>query len=181
MHRKIILVGPMGAGKTSLGKRLAHRLHWRFYDTDHEVVQRTGVDIPHIFEREGEAGFRRREHLALKTVVERAEDAVVACGGGIVILAENRELIMQQALVVFLDVSVERQLERIAQDHNRPLAQAPDQRERLQKLREDRLGLYEGVADIRLNTDDNHFSSSFRELVHRVRQYVRSHENKPNN
>ncbi len=176
MYRKILLIGPMGAGKTSLGKRLAARLHWKFHDTDHEIVQCTGADIPLIFEREGEVGFRRREHQALKKVIEKPYDAVIACGGGIVLLPENRELLMQQAVVVFLDVSVERQLQRIGRDKNRPLAQAPDKRQRLQALRDERLGLYEGVSDIRLDTDANHFTVSFKRLLKSVREFIEMKE-----
>ncbi len=172
MHRKIVLVGPMGAGKTSLGKRLATRLKWRFYDTDHAVIRNTGVDISLIFDREGEEGFRRREHQALKEILSAPEDAVVACGGGIIILPENRSLIMAQALVVFIDISVERQLQRIVSDKNRPLAHAPDRRERLQQLRDERLGLYEGIADIRLDTDSNHFNSAFNRLLSSVREFI---------
>lgn len=173
MFRKIVLIGPMGAGKTSLGRRLAHRLKWRFYDTDHVVVENTGADIPLIFEREGELGFRKYEHLALKSVLEAEEDAVVACGGGIVVTPENRSLLMAQLLVVFLDVSVERQLERIALDKNRPLLNAEDKRARLLKLREERLGFYEGIADIRIDTDVNHFGVSFRRLLNGVRGHLR--------
>lgn len=176
MFRKIVLVGPMGAGKTSLGRRLATKLHWQFYDTDHVVIKNTGADIPLIFEREGEDGFRRREHQALKEVLASPHDAVVACGGGIVVTPENRTLIMAQALVVFLDVSVERQLQRIGLDKNRPLAQAPDKRQRLQKLRDERLGLYEGIADIRLDTDANHFNTSFQRLLSSVREFIKTRE-----
>ena len=176
MYRKIVLIGPMGAGKTSLGKHLAEKLSWKFYDTDHQVIERSGVDIGHIFEREGERGFRRREHRVLEEVLAVPCDAVVACGGGIVVSAENRELLMGQALVVFLDVSIERQLQRIGEDRNRPLTHGPDRRARLQRLRDERLGLYEGVADIRLDTDANHFRSSFQRLLTGVREYFREEE-----
>lgn len=172
MFRKIVLVGPMGAGKTSLGKRLAARLKWQFFDTDHVVIKNTGADIPLIFEREGEEGFRRREHLALREVLEAPMDAVVACGGGIVIRPENRSLIMTQPLVVFLDVSVERQLERIGLDKNRPLVHAPDKRERLQQLRDERLGLYEGIADVRIDTNSNNFNHSFNSLLNNVQIFL---------
>lgn len=172
MFRKIVLVGPMGAGKTSLGKRLASRLKWQFFDTDHVVIKNSGADIPLIFEREGEAGFRRREHAALKEVLEAPKDAVIACGGGIVVTPENRSLIMTQPLVVFLDVSVERQLERIGLDKNRPLIHAPDKRERLQHLRDERLGLYEGIADMRIDTDSNNFNLSFNRLYCGVKDFL---------
>ena len=103
--RKIILIGPMGAGKTSLGRRLATRLRWEFTDTDHALCARTGVDIPTIFAAEGEAGFRKREHEMLADILAEPRDMVVASGGGIVLKAENRRLIAGQFLVVFLDVS----------------------------------------------------------------------------
>lgn len=164
----------MGAGKTSLGKRLANRLKWQFFDTDHVIINNTGADIPLIFEREGEAGFRRREHSALREVLSAPLDAVVACGGGIVVTPENRSLIMTQPLVVFLDVSVERQLERIGLDKNRPLVNAPDKRQRLQQLRDDRLGLYEGIADVRIDTDDNNFNHSFNRLFGAVQHFLAS-------
>lgn len=164
MNRKVVLIGSMGAGKTSLGKRLAKRLGWAFVDTDYEICMRTGVDIPTIFEREGEAGFRLRERAMLEEVLARSGDAVVACGGGIVISAENRRMISRQFLVVFLDVSVGRQLLRISGDKNRPLVNVQDQKARLMQLRDERLGLYEGLADIRISTDANNFTQTLKKL-----------------
>ena len=161
LSRKIVLIGPMGAGKTSLGKRLAHALRWRFVDTDQALVASTGVDIPTIFAQEGEAGFRKREHEMLCEVLQAPHDAVVACGGGIVLDERNREWIGRQRLVVFLDVSVARQIERIGRDKNRPLLQVADQKTHLRAMREQRLPLYEQLADIRVNTDSEHFSQTF--------------------
>ncbi|UJF25116.1 shikimate kinase [Suttonella sp. R2A3] len=168
--RKIVLIGPMGAGKTSLGKRLANRLRWRFVDTDQAICARTGVDIPTIFDTEGEEGFRRREEQTLADVLAEPHDCVVACGGGIVLSEHNRRLIAQQRLVVFLDVSVERQLQRVGNDKRRPLTQVPDVAVRLQVLRDERLGLYEGLADYRLDTDANYFSLSFKWLWEEVQR-----------
>ena len=162
------MIGPMGAGKTSLGKRLAHALRWRFVDTDQALVARTGVDIPTIFAQEGEEGFRRREAEMLDEVLSAPHDAVVACGGGIVLDARNRELIAGQRLVVFLDVSVARQIERIGRDKNRPLAQAADKEAHLQAMRERRLPLYEELANIRINTDSEQFSQTFYALKAQV-------------
>ena len=169
-NRKIVLIGPMGAGKTSLGKRLASKLRWRFVDTDHALCERTGVDIPTIFETEGEDGFRRREECVLAEVLSEPHDCIVACGGGIVLSALNRRLIAQQRYVVFLDVSVERQMQRVGSDKRRPLTQVPNVAERLQQLRDERLGLYEGLADYRLDTDANFFSLSFKKLLTRVNE-----------
>lgn len=163
--RKIIIIGPMGAGKTSLGKRLANRLRWKFVDTDQALVSRTGVDIPTIFAREGEAGFRRREHDMLNDILQQPHDTVVACGGGIVLDPRNRRLIAGQALVIFLDVSVARQIERIGNDRNRPLIHAENQREYLESMRALRLPLYQGLADISMSTDGNNFSHTFHTLL----------------
>ncbi|MDO4643346.1 MAG: shikimate kinase [Cardiobacteriaceae bacterium] len=164
--RKIVLIGPMGAGKTSLGRRLATRLRWEFIDTDHALCARTGVDIPTIFAAEGEAGFRKRENEVLTDILSDSREMVVACGGGIVIKAENRRIISSQFLVVFLDVSVRRQILRIGRDRNRPLVQNTDNLQlKLEQLRDERLGLYEGLADIRVDTDNNHFTHSFKRLL----------------
>ncbi|ABQ13709.1 shikimate kinase [Dichelobacter nodosus] len=173
MPRKIVLIGPMGAGKTSLGKRLASKLRWAFADTDHMIVARTGADISLIFEREGEMGFRCREHEVLRDVLAEPRDMVVSCGGGIVLLAQNRQLLMAQALVIFLDISVERQLQRVKNDRNRPLLKYADRRQKLQQLREERWGLYEGIADIYLSTDENHFTTSFQRLIVSIKEFAR--------
>ncbi|MDO4776057.1 MAG: shikimate kinase [Cardiobacteriaceae bacterium] len=173
MHdRKIMMIGPMGAGKTSLGKRLANRLRWRFVDTDQALIARTGVDIPTIFAQEGEEGFRRREHEMLCDILQKPHDTVVACGGGIVLDPRNRELIGKQALVIFLDVSVERQIERIGQDRNRPLIHAADQRQHLLDMRSVRLPLYKSLADITVSTDGNNFSRTFHALLDKVEKYL---------
>lgn len=168
LNRKILMIGPMGAGKTSLGKRLAHALRWRFVDTDQALVARTGVDIPTIFAQEGEAGFRRRESEMLADVLAEPHDAVVACGGGIVLDPKNREWIGKQRLVVFLDVSVDKQIARIGRDKNRPLAQAADKQAHLQAMRELRLPLYQSLADICVNTDSEHFTQIFHQLKAQV-------------
>lgn len=170
--QKVVLIGPMGAGKTSLGKRLAARLGWRFIDTDQAICVRTGVDIPTIFSVEGEAGFRAREREMLAEILAIEQDIVVACGGGIVLDAENRKRIMQQKLVVFLDVSVDRQIERVGRDRNRPLVQQHNQRQHLQSMREARLPLYKMVANVRVSTDSNHFPFVLRQLVQVAQAHI---------
>ncbi|PIE82238.1 MAG: shikimate kinase [Cardiobacteriales bacterium] len=164
-NRKVVLIGPMGAGKTSLGRRLADTIGWQFIDTDQKICQRTGVDIPTIFDREGEGGFRRRESEVLAEVLSFSGDWVVACGGGIVLKKTNRQLISKQFLVIFLDVSIPRQLQRVGNDKNRPLINMVDKEAQLKRLSDERLGLYEGLADVRINTDNNNFSQSFKKLV----------------
>lgn len=170
-HRKIILIGPMGAGKTSLGKRLAQHFNWKFVDTDQALCEKVGANIPTLFANEGEAKFRQREHETLAEVLKENCDMIVASGGGIVLLAENRRLISAQSLVIFLDVSVECQIQRIQGDKNRPLAQVENLSERLMNLREERLALYEGLADISLNTDTDRFNYLFYELVNKIEEW----------
>lgn len=174
MSAKIVLIGPMGAGKTSLGKRLAAQLKWAFYDTDHVLSQQTGVDIPTIFATEGEKRFREREHFALQTVLDKPERAVVACGGGIVLLPENRRLISAQQVVVFLDLSIDEQLKRVEKDKNRPLVQVGNVRQKLEQLREERLALYEGLADVRLDTGNTRFSRLLHELIQHIQPHLKT-------
>ncbi|MDO4434962.1 MAG: shikimate kinase [Cardiobacteriaceae bacterium] len=172
MNNKIILIGPMGAGKTSLGKRLAAQLKWSFFDTDHVLCKQTGVDIPTIFATEGESRFREREHEALSSVLCEPATAVVSCGGGIVLLPENRRLISAQKLVIFLDLSIDEQIKRVEKDKNRPLVQGGHVRQKLEKLREERLALYEGLADIRLDTGNTRFSRLLQDLIQQIKPYL---------
>lgn len=144
--RNIILVGPMGAGKSTVGRRLAQLLGRRFVDLDELIEQRTGVSIPLIFELEGEAKFRLRESQALHEVIEWP-DLVLATGGGSVLLPENRECLRSHGFVVYLQASVRTQLQRLARDRKRPLLQAPDRRERLEAMAGERNPLYLAVAD----------------------------------
>ncbi len=174
MHRKILFIGPMGAGKTSLGKRLALHLKWPFFDTDQQICQDTGSDIPTIFKTEGEAGFRAREHEALARVLARPGNAIVSCGGGIVLLPENRRLLCAQYLVIFLDVSVAKQIERVGSDPDRPLMQSARLEDKLNQLREERLAFYEGLADLRLETDDDRFNYLFSQLTVLVEDWMQN-------
>ena len=144
--KNIILVGPMGAGKSTVGKRLARMLGRRFVDLDELIEERTGVSIPLIFEVEGEQNFRRRESQALQEVIEWP-DLVLATGGGSVLLPENRECLRSHGFVVYLRASVSVQLQRLARDRKRPLLQAPDRRQRLEQMAEQRNPLYLAVAD----------------------------------
>lgn len=143
----IYLVGLMGAGKTTIGRALAKRLGWRFVDSDHEIEARTGVRIPTIFEIEGEAGFRRRETAVLRELTG-LRNIVMATGGGAVIAEENRLLLRENGLVVYLDVSPTQLYERTRHDRNRPLLQVPNPLQRLQELLAARAPLYREVADV---------------------------------
>ncbi|HEY9034699.1 MAG TPA: shikimate kinase AroK [Pseudomonadales bacterium] len=165
MSKSLILVGPMGAGKTTIGKLLAQELNLPFKDIDHIIVERCGADIPWIFDVEGEAGFRRREHQVLQDVLA-AEPAVIATGGGIVSQAENRELLKKSGGVVFLHATVDQQFERTAKDKNRPLLQQDNPREVLRRLMAQREPWYREVADLVVETGRNRPRAVIQAIVH---------------
>lgn len=148
----IFLIGPMGSGKTAVGRQLARALDFDFFDSDAEIESRTGVDIPLIFEKEGEAGFRDRECEAIETLTGK-ESIVLATGGGAVLLSQNRECLASRGCVVYLQTSVEQQLERTRHGRQRPLLFTADPRQRLSELFAQRAPLYEEIADIVVNTD----------------------------
>lgn len=149
----IILIGSMGAGKTTIGRQLAKRLKRSFYDSDHELVERCGVDIPTIFEFEGESGFRDRESQVIDEL-SKLDDIVMATGGGAVLRPENRKMLAARGTVIYLRVSLKNQHLRTSADRNRPLLQGGNLMEKLQKLRDDRDPLYTALADHILDTDD---------------------------
>ena len=156
----LFLIGPMGAGKTTLGKRLAEHFHLRFIDLDDEIERRCGVPVSTVFEIEGEAGFRQRERKCLEET-SALEGIVLATGGGSVLLPENRDTLRARGFVLYLPTTVEQQLHRLARDRKRPLLQAPDRRERLIAMAALRAPLYEETADHRLEADSNHVQRVF--------------------
>ena len=152
MKQSVFLIGPMGSGKTAVGRSLARRLGLPFADSDAEVESRTGVDIAYIFEREGEEGFRIRERDAIDALTQ-ASGIVLATGGGAVLLAENRERLAARGIVVFLDTTIEQQLERTRRSRHRPLLAGADRREKLEELAKVRDPLYRSIAAITIQTD----------------------------
>lgn len=147
--QNIVLVGPMGAGKSTIGRGLAGLLRRPFFDTDQEIQRRTGVDIPTIFEFEGEAGFRKRESAMLEALLER-DGVVIATGGGIVERPENRER-LREHFVIYLRVPVEEQFRRTRRNRKRPLLnEVADPRAKLQELFERRDPLYREVSSMTL-------------------------------
>ena len=148
----LVLVGPMGAGKSSIGRRLAGRLGLRFVDADRAIEDATGASVPVIFEIEGEAGFRARER-ALIAELCAGRGQLIATGGGAVLDADNRQALRARGFVVYLRLGIEQQLRRLARDRARPLLAGPDRRERLQQLAEQRVPLYESIADLTFDCD----------------------------
>ena len=147
----IFLVGLMGSGKTTVGKLLSRQLRRPFYDTDHEIVRRTGVTIPMIFEVEGEAGFRKREEQMLLQLT-RLEGIVLATGGGAVLSAVNREQLKERGTVVYLRGTIDELWQRTRHDRNRPLLQTQDPKMALRDLYAQRDPLYREIADAVVDT-----------------------------
>lgn len=148
----LILVGPMGAGKTSIGKRLAARLQMQFVDIDQHLEQLVGASVPTIFELEGEAGFRAREAQLIAALLHDGS-RVIATGGGAVLRPDSREQLQRRGFVVYLRIGIDQQLERLARDHNRPLLAEGDRRAKLELLATTRNPHYEQIADLVFNSD----------------------------
>lgn len=147
----LILVGPTGAGKSTIGKRLAGYAGLRFVDLDREVEMHAGASIATIFACEGEAGFRRREHDMLRTLL-RHDGQLLATGGGTVLAPENRTLLRTRGFVVHLYVDLTQQFRRLARDRDRPLLRRADREQALRALARHRAPLYADVADLYFDT-----------------------------
>ena len=166
----VVLVGPMGSGKTAVGRQLARHLEMEFVDSDNEIERRTGVDITFIFDKEGEQGFRVRERTVIADLAAR-ENVVLATGGGAVLDPGNRSLLSDSGTVVYLRTSLAHQLERTRHSKNRPLLQNEDRAAVLQHLMEERGPLYEAVADIVVTTGDQRIGVMVREIGDRLREH----------
>ena len=147
----LYLIGPMGSGKTAVGKRLATLLGKEFFDSDAEIERRTGVDIRYIFEKEGEARFREREREVIADLTA-LDGVIVATGGGAVLDPANRERLASTGTVVYLRATVDAQLERTRPSRTRPLLMGGDPRAVLERLLAIRRPLYEEIADISVDT-----------------------------
>jgi shikimate kinase len=151
--RNIFLIGPMGSGKTAVGRYLSRMLDLTFHDSDTEIERRTGVDIPYIFEKEGEHGFRQREREAIE-ILTAMDHIVLATGGGAVLLGENRRHLSERGCVVYLETSVGQQVERVKQARTtRPLLANVDTNAKLSQLMAQRTPLYREIADVVVSTD----------------------------
>jgi len=150
--RNIFLIGPMGSGKTAVGRHLARLFRLTFHDSDADVEARTGVDIAFIFEKEGEAGFRARERESIERLT-RLDSIVLATGGGAVIDPDNRRVLAERGVVVYLETSIDQQIERTRHARHRPLLNTSDPEEKLRELMARRASLYAEIAHITVSTD----------------------------
>lgn len=164
----IFLVGPMGVGKSTIGKKLAKKLGKKFVDSDREVEKRTGAAIRLIFDLEGEQGFRERES---KLVDELTQDngIVLATGGGVVLSAANRDLLTSRGTVVYLLASPELLVKRTSHDHNRPLLDTTDRLGKIRTLLNERQSLYEEIADLSLTVD----KMAIKEIIEKIADFIR--------
>ena len=167
---RIFLVGPMGAGKTTIGKYLAQQLKLQFFDTDTEIEARTGADIPWIFDVEGEEGFRDREQQVVEEMTQ-VDSVVLATGGGVVLRPENRRALAARGYVIYLYATVDEQVRRTRRDRRRPLLQQGDPEQVLRDLMAVRDPLYREIADHIIETD----GCSPRTVAQRLVQELQSH------
>ncbi len=163
----IFLVGPMGAGKSTIGRQLAEALSFHFEDSDHEIQRRTGVDIPTIFEYEGEEGFRKREEQVIADLTEQ-DGIVLATGGGAVLREANRQRLTARGVVIYLHCSPEQQFARTNRDRNRPLIQTADPLQSLRDIMEIREPLYRQVADLVVSTEKRGTVAVVKEIRRRL-------------
>ena len=164
----IFIVGPMGSGKSTVGKILSDELFLNFFDTDEEIENRTGASIDWIFDLEGEEGFRKRESEVLKEMVQK-NSVVLSTGGGIILSENNRELLSSRGTVFYLATPISVQVERTAKDKDRPLLKNGDPGQILKELHEKRKNLYESVSDHIVETEDKSSQEVASEIINLVK------------
>ena len=169
MPQNIIFVGPMGAGKTTIGRQIAKALDRDFYDSDKEIEKRTGATIPLIFELEKEEGFRVRESAMIKELLSKADNIVLATGGGAVLSEKNRKYMAKHGFVIYLCAPLEQLVRRTARDKNRPLLQTKNPKKTIENLLAIRDPLYREVADIVFETD----GFTVRQVVSKLQKLIK--------
>ena len=163
----VFLIGPMGSGKSAVGRQLARLLHLTFRDSDDEIEARTVVDIPFIFEKEGEAGFRKREVKVIDDL-SRMDGVVLATGGGAVLSEKSRSRLGARGFVVYLKTSVDQQLARTRRGPERPMLGKGDRRKRLEALLTEREPMYYEIADLTVDTDGRKVNAVANEIVEAI-------------
>ena len=165
----VFLIGPMGSGKSAVGRHLARLLRFTFYDSDADIEAKTGVDIAYIFDKEGEAGFRLREKESIERLTG-LDGVVLATGGGAVIDADNRRVLAERGTVVYLETSVDQQLERTRHGRHRPLLNDTDPQEKLKELMLRRAALYAEIADLTVSTNGRRVQVVAEEIYRALRR-----------
>jgi len=165
--QNLFLVGPMGAGKSAVGRQLARSLHLNFMDSDDEIESRTGVDIAFIFEKEGEEGFRKREAKVIDEL-SKIDGIVLATGGGAVVNPQNRSHLGGRGFVVYLYTTVEQQLARTQRGRERPLLESGDRKQILDDLMAERDAMYREIADLVVETDGRKVKAVANEILERL-------------
>ena len=165
----IFIVGPMGSGKSTVGKIISDELFLNFFDTDEEIESRTGASIDWIFDLEGENGFRKRESDILQEMVQE-NSIVLSTGGGIILSDENRELLSSRGTVFYLSTPISVQIERTSKDKDRPLLKNGDPGEILTKLHEERKDLYESVSDHYVQTENKSSQEVASEIINLIKE-----------
>ncbi|MBF7073772.1 shikimate kinase AroK [Glaciecola sp. MH2013] len=165
--RNIFLVGPMGAGKSTIGRHLADELHLDFFDSDQEIERRTGADIAWIFDLEGEDGFRKREEGIINDLTDK-QGIVLATGGGSIVSKAVRNRLSARGIVVYLQTTIDKQVARTQRDKRRPLLQNNDPEQVLRSLAEERNPLYTEVADYVVETDDQSARAVANQIIGKI-------------
>jgi shikimate kinase len=168
----IILIGPMGAGKTTIGRQLSKKLSKKFYDSDYEIEQRTGADIPLIFELEGEEGFRKRESQVISELVSM-QNIVLSTGGGSVLDEDNRKSFADNGYIIYLKSTAEKLFKRTADDKRRPLLQTDDRLEKIRTILEEREPIYIALANEIVDTQD----LSIKQITQKILDLINKNEN----